>query len=405
MNLAFQFLRFAVLTVVTLVLLFVAGVFAFIPGERRSAAAPAVISLDETARTLAALKPPKRARPVIAVIGANDGTETTDYLVPYGVLKRSGVAEVFALSTKSGPVTLMPALTVVPDMTTAAFVRRFPDGADYVIVPALHDPSDVAVRDFIRAQAASGATIVSICDGTLVLANAGLLDGRRATGHWFWIDSVAKAHPTMHRVRDRRYVADRGVVTSTGISSSIPVSLALVEAIGGRERAAALAHEIGARGWDAAHDSGAFHLIRDDIWMVLGNLFVGLWSSETVGVRVADGADVIAAAFMADFMAARFGRALLRSGLSRFGRRRDWRSCPTPAARRPTLSSNCRKASPRTHSTWRSPASRRVTAMPPPRSCGFSSKTAGIRLAVSAVGRRGGWCMVAIAAIVRRLLL
>ncbi|MEQ1866541.1 MAG: DJ-1/PfpI family protein [Micropepsaceae bacterium] len=300
MNLAFQFLRFAVLTVVTLVLLFVAGVFAFIPGERRSAAAPAVISLDETARTLAALKPPKRARPVIAVIGANDGTETTDYLVPYGVLKRSGVADVFALSTKSGPVTLMPALTVMPDMTAAVFVKRYPDGADYVIVPALHDPRDVAVRDFIKAQAASGATIVSICDGTLVLANAGLLEGRSATGHWFWIDSVAKAHPTMHRVRDRRYVADRGVVTSTGISSSIPVSLALVEAIGGRERAAALAHEIGARGWDAAHDSGAFHLIRDDIWMVLGNLFVGLWSSETVGVRVADGADVIAAAFMAD---------------------------------------------------------------------------------------------------------
>ena len=104
----------------------------------------------------------------------------------------------------------------------------------------------------------------------------------------------------MHRVRDRRYVADRGVVTTTGNSSSVPVSLALVEAIGGRERAAALAHEIGARGWGAVHDSGAFHLICDDIWMVLGNLFVGLLDSETVGVRVANGADVIAVAFMAD---------------------------------------------------------------------------------------------------------
>jgi putative intracellular protease/amidase len=300
MNFAFQFLRFGVLAVVTVVLLLVAGVFAFVPGERRAEAMPVVISADETATTLAALKPPKRARPVIAVIGANGGTETTDYLVPYGVLKRSGVADVFALGTKSGPVTLMPTLTVVPDMTTAEFARRYPDGADYVIVPALHDPTDVAVRDFIKAQAMNGATIVSICDGTLVLANAGLLDGRRATGHWFWIDSVAQAHPTMHRVRDRRYVADRGVVTSTGISSSIPVSLALVEAIGGRERAAALAQEIGARGWGAVHDSGAFHLIRDDIWTVLGNSFASLWDGDTVGVRVGTGADVIAVAFMAD---------------------------------------------------------------------------------------------------------
>jgi putative intracellular protease/amidase len=299
-NLAFQFLRFGVLAVVTIVLLFVAGVFAFIPSERQAAATPTVISEDETAKTLAALKPPKRARPVIAVVGANGGTETTDYLVPYGVLKRSGVADVFALGTNIGPVKLMPALTVVPDMTTTAFVQRYPDGADYVIVPALHDSKDVSVRDFIKAQAAGGATIVSICDGTLVMANAGLLDGHNATGHWFWIDSVAKAHPTMHRVRDRRYVADRGIVTTTGVSASVPVSLALVEAIGGRERAAELAHEIGARGWSAEHDSGAFHLIRNDVWMILGNLFVGLFDRETIAVRVPDGADVIAAAFMAD---------------------------------------------------------------------------------------------------------
>ena len=155
MSLAFQFLRFGVLAVVTIVLLLIAGVFAFIPGERRAAATPTVISTDEAAKTLAALRPPKRARPVIAVIGANDGTETTDYLVPYGVLKRSGVADVFALGTTSGPMVLMPALTVVPDMTTAAFVRRYPDGADYVIVPALHDSADVAVRDFIKSQVAS----------------------------------------------------------------------------------------------------------------------------------------------------------------------------------------------------------------------------------------------------------
>ncbi|NOT41166.1 MAG: transcriptional regulator [Alphaproteobacteria bacterium] len=300
MNLAFQFVRFGVLAVVTVALLFVAGVFAFIPGERRAAAAPAVISADEAAATLAALKPPMRARPVVALVGASGGTETTDYLVPYGVLKRSGVADVFALGTKSGPVSLMPALTVVPDATTAEFVRRYPDGADYVIVPALHDPTDVDVRDFIRAQAARGATIVSICDGTLVMANAGLLDGHNATGHWFHIDGVAAAHPTMHRVRDRRYVADRGIVTTTGVSASVPVSLALVEAIGGRERATALAQEIGARGWSAEHDSGAFHLIRDDVWMILGNLFLGLIHGETIGVRATDGADVIAVAFMAD---------------------------------------------------------------------------------------------------------
>ncbi|MBP6013032.1 MAG: DJ-1/PfpI family protein [Alphaproteobacteria bacterium] len=300
MSVAFHLLRFGVLVVVALAVLLVAGVIAFIPAERQASAVPIVISAGEAAATLEAMKPPKRARPVVAVVGANSGTETTDYLVPYGVLRRSGVADVFALSTKGGPLKLMPALTIVPDATTAEFVRRYPDGADYVIVPALHDPTDADVRAFIRAQAALGATIVSICDGTLVMANAGMLSGHRATGHWFNIDDVAKAHPTMQRVRDRRYVADRGIVTTTGVSASVPVSLALVEAIAGRERAAALAQEIGARGWSAEHDSGAFHLIRDDVWMILGNLIMGLFDRETIAVRVQDGGDIIAAAFMAD---------------------------------------------------------------------------------------------------------
>lgn len=299
-RLSFHFLRFGLLAIVTVAILFVVGVYAVVPGERHAAAQLPTVSAEETAVTLAAMRPPKRARPVIAVVGANDGSETTDYLVPYSVLKRSGVAEVFALGTRPGPITLMPALTIVPDMDVAAFTARYPTGADYVVVPALHDPTDAAVRDFIRAQAKGGATIVSICDGTLVMANAGLLDGRKATGHWFQIQGVAEAHPTMRWVRDRRYVADRGVVTSTGISSSIPVSLALVEAIAGPERALALAQEIGARGFDVAHDSGAFHLIRDDIWMVLGNLAVSLLYRDVVGVRAGDGVDTIALAFIAD---------------------------------------------------------------------------------------------------------
>jgi putative intracellular protease/amidase len=299
-RLSFHFLRFAILAIVTVAVIFVVGVFAVVPGERHAAAALPIVSSDEEARTLAAMKPPKRARPIIAIIGANDGTETTDYLVPYGVLKRSGVADVYALGTRGGAMTLMPALSVVPDATVAEFVARYPTGADYVIVPAMHDPTDAAVRDFIRAQAAGGATIVSICDGTLVMANAGLLDGRKATGHWFKIAEVARAHPTMHWVRDRRYVADRGVVTSTGISSSIPVSLALVEAIAGPERAEALANEIGARGWQVTHDSGAFHLIRDDVWMVLGNMAAGFLHRDVVGVRMNEGADLIALAFTAD---------------------------------------------------------------------------------------------------------
>ncbi|MEZ0171258.1 hypothetical protein [Microvirga sp. TS319] len=58
------------------------------------------------------MRPPKRPRPLIAVIGINDATETTDYLMPTGILRRADVAHVVALATKAGPVTLFPVLTV-----------------------------------------------------------------------------------------------------------------------------------------------------------------------------------------------------------------------------------------------------------------------------------------------------
>ena len=60
---------------------------------------------------LTALKPPKRQRPLIAIVGINDATEVTDYLMPYGILRRADVADVVALATEPGSVTLYPALT------------------------------------------------------------------------------------------------------------------------------------------------------------------------------------------------------------------------------------------------------------------------------------------------------
>ena len=100
------------------------------------------ITAQEEADTLAALKPPKRQRPVVAVLGLNEGSETTDYLVPFGVLRRSGARRCVRASIRPGPVTLMPSLTIVPDMTAAEFDQRFPEGADYVIVPAMHVADD-----------------------------------------------------------------------------------------------------------------------------------------------------------------------------------------------------------------------------------------------------------------------
>ncbi len=93
-----------------------------------------LIAPEEASAMIAALRPPKRRRPLIAVVGLNDATETTDYLMPYGILRRADVADVMALATKAGPIQLFPALAVHPHATVAEFDGQYPEGADYVVV-------------------------------------------------------------------------------------------------------------------------------------------------------------------------------------------------------------------------------------------------------------------------------
>src|SRR5690606_727210 len=156
------------------------------------------------------------------------------YLMPYGILRRADVADVVAAATSSGPVTLYPALKVEPQATVAAFDAHYPEGADYVIVPAMHRDDDPAALQWIRSQADKGATIVAVCAGAKVVAEAGLLDGRRATTHWYYLDELRTEHPAMRYAANRRIVVDDGVATTTGITASLPMMLTLIEAIAGR---------------------------------------------------------------------------------------------------------------------------------------------------------------------------
>ena len=124
-----------------------------------------------------------RQRPIIAIVGVNSGTELTDYVIPYGILRQADLGEVIAVATKPGVMTMRPALHIQPQATIAAFDARFPDGADYVVVPAVVERNDPTLLTWIKQQAAKGGTLVSICDGALVLAQSGVLDGHRATAH------------------------------------------------------------------------------------------------------------------------------------------------------------------------------------------------------------------------------
>ena len=137
-----------------------------------SAPPPAATAVDDSehARTIEAMRPPKRARPVIAILALNEATEVTDFLVPYGVLQRANVADVTVVAERAAPVPLHPfspwpgprALEDRAPIDQRAFDERYPDGADYVVVPALEPRNNQFVLDWLVAQQRKGAKIFSI---------------------------------------------------------------------------------------------------------------------------------------------------------------------------------------------------------------------------------------------------
>lgn len=236
-----------------------------------------------------------RSRPVVAVVGENSGTVLSDFMIPFGVLAQSGVAEVVSVATQPGLLELTP-LKFRPDATTEDFDRRYPDGADYVVVPAVAKNDDPTLIKWVTAQAAKGATMVGICNGALVLANAGLTRGHRATAHWSTHQMRVRKYPDTQWLKNVRYVADGTLVTSAGITAAMPTSLALVEAIAGRDRAAALALRLGVKDWGTQHNSDAFSLTFMDGVTAARNKIL----SRDIGIPVADGMDEITLAWQTE---------------------------------------------------------------------------------------------------------
>lgn len=83
--------------------------------------------------------------------------------------------------------------------------------------------------DWLRDQSAKARRFGSICTGALMLAKAGLLDGRRATTHWSWCDELARDYPKVKVDPSPIYVRDGNCYTSAGVTAGIDLTLALVE--------------------------------------------------------------------------------------------------------------------------------------------------------------------------------
>jgi transcriptional regulator GlxA family with amidase domain len=186
-----------------------------------------------------------RAREVVFLL--HDDFEMIDLAGPASVFGGAhdvdgrAAYEIRVVSRLGHPVRSKEGLTIAVDGPSHLVTGR----VDTLVVPGGLEVAEVA-RDAallheLRRLAARSRRVASVCSGALLLAAAGLLDGRRATTHWAATDLLAALHPGVNVAGSVVWVRDGNVYTSAGATTGIDLALALVEEDLGARTAALLA--------------------------------------------------------------------------------------------------------------------------------------------------------------------
>ncbi|QBD76403.1 DJ-1/PfpI family protein [Ktedonosporobacter rubrisoli] len=179
----------------------------------------------------------------VAILIFND-VEVLDFCGPFEVFGTAGAGqsgekpfEVFTVAEQAGPVLARNGLSVNSGYTLENCpqpdILLIPGGAS-AAVPMKNE----VVLHWIRAQAERVELLLSVCNGALVLASAGLLEGLTATTHYLEVERLRAMAPNTTLCPEKRYVDNGKIVLSAGISAGIDMSLYIVARLLGEEQAA-----------------------------------------------------------------------------------------------------------------------------------------------------------------------
>lgn len=163
------------------------------------------------------------------------GFTALDFIGPYEVLRWLPGAEVRFLWHEPGPITADSGVLIV--VATHSFAET--PSPDVILVPGgfstIEHARDEKLLEWIRAAQKTATWTASVCSGSIILAAAGLLDGKRATSHWAALTALKALG--VKAVGDERIVHEGDIVTCAGVSAGIDLGLWLAGQIGGESRA------------------------------------------------------------------------------------------------------------------------------------------------------------------------
>ncbi len=135
--------------------------------------------------------------------------------------------EVILVAEKNNAVVAAGGMKVLPD-----YVFENCPKLDILVVPGgwgiREELKNIAMRDWLRARSSEVETLTSVCTGSMLLGNAGLLHGLSATTHWRSLEWMRELFPDVTVEFDKRVVEEGRIITSAGISAGIDMALRVV---------------------------------------------------------------------------------------------------------------------------------------------------------------------------------
>ncbi|MBJ6749772.1 GlxA family transcriptional regulator [Geomonas anaerohicana] len=194
--------------------------------------------------------------PITIAVAAYEGAELLDVTGPievFNMLNRClGELEpqrpgyrIVILAEKEGPFTTCPGVRIVADHAW----EELPEKADTILVPGSPDDAlDRVMKDerflsWLATEGPRARRLVSVCTGALILAEAGLLQGKRATTHWMDLERL-RNYQEVQVENDAIYTRDGSVATSAGVTAGMDLALALVEEDFGKKLALTVARRL-----------------------------------------------------------------------------------------------------------------------------------------------------------------
>ncbi|WP_435826754.1 GlxA family transcriptional regulator [Nonomuraea dietziae] len=174
-----------------------------------------------------------------------DGFQSLDLVGPHEVFQRAGGYDCAIVAPEPGPVRAESGLPLHAGHGVAGLR---PTGIDTLVVvggagvyAARHDSR---LTGWVAAAARGAQRVASVCSGAFLLAEAGLLDGRRVTTHWARAERLAQDYPSVTVQPDPIFIRDGHVWSSAGVTAGMDLALALVEEDQGQKVALEVARHL-----------------------------------------------------------------------------------------------------------------------------------------------------------------